>query len=195
MRCPKCGFEQPDGGIECIRCGIVFAKYAPKKKPAPEETPSPVSPSVKEKHATDNGFNLERLLFEVNPEVNVVYLTGRALVFLVILAWGMKFMFTPMKTNYAGESFMHLINLPFHEAGHILFRIFGRFMSVLGGSLMQLIVPLICLTTFLLKTKDTFAASVSLWWLAESLMDLAIVSRIFRTFSGNLNPGSLNLCC
>ena len=68
---------------------------------------------------------------------------------------------------------MHLINLPFHEAGHILFRIFGQFMMTLGGSLTQCLVPLICLLAFLVKTRDPFAASVSLWWLGENLIDLA----------------------
>jgi hypothetical protein len=28
VSCPKCGFEQ-EGEIECIRCGIIFAKYKP----------------------------------------------------------------------------------------------------------------------------------------------------------------------
>jgi len=28
LACPKCGFEQ-EGGTECIRCGIIFAKYKP----------------------------------------------------------------------------------------------------------------------------------------------------------------------
>lgn len=68
---------------------------------------------------------------------------------------------------------MHLINLPFHEAGHILFRMFGQFMMTAGGSAMQLLVPLICLLTFIFKTRDTFGASVSLWWMGESLIDLA----------------------
>ncbi|MBZ5637950.1 MAG: zinc ribbon domain-containing protein [Acidobacteriia bacterium] len=27
MYCPKCGFEQPEGGAECPRCGIVFARF------------------------------------------------------------------------------------------------------------------------------------------------------------------------
>ena len=42
-------------------------------------------------------------------------------------------------------SFWHLVNLPFHEAGHILFRPFGRLMTSLGGSITQLLMPLICL--------------------------------------------------
>jgi hypothetical protein len=25
--CPKCGFEQPDGGTDCLRCGIVFSRF------------------------------------------------------------------------------------------------------------------------------------------------------------------------
>jgi hypothetical protein len=27
MNCPKCAFEQQDGGIDCLRCGIVFANF------------------------------------------------------------------------------------------------------------------------------------------------------------------------
>lgn len=45
--CPKCGFAQ-DGGTECLRCGIIFAKYKPPpppplklRDPAPEVSPEP----------------------------------------------------------------------------------------------------------------------------------------------------------
>ena len=44
---------------------------------------------------------------------------------------------------------------------------------MLGGSLLQVLMPLICLGTFLLKMHDPFAASVTLWWAGESCMDLA----------------------
>ena len=27
MNCPKCGHENPDGAIECMKCGIVFSKF------------------------------------------------------------------------------------------------------------------------------------------------------------------------
>jgi hypothetical protein len=87
--------------------------------------------------------------------------------------WGLKFLSTPMETNYVGESFMHMINLPFHEAGHLIFSPVGRFMQVLGGSLGQLLMPLICLSALLIQNRDAFGAAVGLWWFAESLMDLA----------------------
>jgi hypothetical protein len=78
-----------------------------------------------------------------------------------------------METNYVFKSFWHLVNLPFHEAGHIIFRPFGRFITSLGGSLGQLLMPLVCMAVFLIKTRDTFAASFTLWWFGENFMDLA----------------------
>jgi len=53
-----------------------------------------------------------------------------------------------------------------------MFRAFGRLMASLGGSLGQLLMPLICLGVFLLQTRDAFAGAVALWWLGESLLDL-----------------------
>src|SRR5437867_721256 len=96
---------------------------------------------------------------------------GRVLVYGLLIFWGVKFIATPMETNYVGGHFMHLINLPFHEAGHLIFSPFGRFMMVLGGSLWQLLMPLICLGAFLFYNNDAFGATVALWWFAESLMD------------------------
>ena len=115
----------------------------------------------------------KELLFYVDPEAGNFILIGHALVLLALFFWGMKFVFSSVGSNYSGESFLHLVNLPFHEAGHILFRVFGQFMATLGGSLTQLLVPLICLSAFLFKTRDAFGASVSLWWLGENLVDLA----------------------
>jgi hypothetical protein len=44
---------------------------------------------------------------------------------------------------------------------------------ILGGSLNQLIIPLLCIAAFLLKTRDAFAAAFALWWFGENFMDLA----------------------
>ena len=68
---------------------------------------------------------------------------------------------------------MHLINLVFHEAGHILFAPFGSFMMSLGGSLLQVIVPLACAWAFFFQQDDRFGALVCVWWAGESLLDLS----------------------
>lgn len=175
--CPKCKLEQPAGGAACQRCGLIFAKYSSRQTPPPDAAgmrrPTAMPAAVPAQAEPPPKNLLKELFLHVEPEVNVIYFGGRVLLFLAILAWGWKFILSPMEGNYAGKSFMHLVNLPFHEAGHIIFRPLGQFIMTLGGSLMQLLVPLVCLVTFLLKTRDTFAASVALWWLGESLMDMA----------------------
>jgi hypothetical protein len=176
MTCPKCKFEQPDGLKACKKCGVIFEKYLAHQKVLAERTETPKPP---ETHATGGEVSagkesfIKEAFFYVEPDTNPLYFAGRTLFFLALVVLGVKFIIAPMASNYAGRSFLHLINLPFHEAGHILFGPFGQFMMMLGGSLMQLLVPLVCLITFVLKTRDNFAASVTLWWLGESLMDLA----------------------
>jgi hypothetical protein len=75
--------------------------------------------------------------------------------------------------NVAVSSFMHLLHLPFHEAGHILFSPFGEFMTALGGSLLQVAIPAVCAVAFLRQRDDPFGAAVCGWWTGESLVDLA----------------------
>jgi hypothetical protein len=70
-------------------------------------------------------------------------------------------------------SFMHLVNLVFHEAGHVIFIPLGRFMAILGGTLNQWLIPSIVLCAFLFKSRDTFGATIGLWWLGQSFMDAA----------------------
>jgi hypothetical protein len=176
MKCPKCGLDQPDRGAECLKCGIVFDKYVLKQNQR-IRTESVIvheeSPVAEEMEAPNASSFLKELFLYVKPEIHAFPFAGRSLVLSLLIVWGLKFIFTPLESNYAGKSFMHLINLPFHEAGHLIFSPFGSFIGVSGGSLMQLLVPLVCLLSFLLKTRDTFAASVALWWLGESMMDLA----------------------
>jgi hypothetical protein len=106
-----------------------------------------------------------------------VYIGGRALVLLAFVAYGIYIIAHSharsrgMLPEISG-TFMHTVNLVFHEAGHIIFMPFGRFMTVLGGSLMQLIVPATIMGTFLWQ-RNPFGAVIGLWWLGGSMMDLA----------------------
>jgi hypothetical protein len=100
-------------------------------------------------------------------------LASRAVLLGLLALATIGFLRHGLNAEYLGGSFLHLVNLPFHEAGHVLFAPFGRFMTTLGGSLLQVAVPLICAAVFLTKTRDPFAASAALWWTGQNLMDLA----------------------
>jgi hypothetical protein len=112
-------------------------------------------------------------LIESDTTTDSMTFYGRAAVYLLLVWWGCSFIIAPLEANYTGESILHLVNLPFHEAGHVVFAPLGRFMMILGGTLGQVLMPVFCLGTFLVKTRDPFGASVALWWTAESVMDVA----------------------
>src|SRR5215471_3458083 len=88
-----------------------------------------------------------------------------------LLIWTLDVARAGMGTT-AEESFLHLPNLVFHEAGHVVFGFFGRFMMVLGGSLFQCLVPTVCAVAFV-RQRNPFAAAVCVWWAGENLLDLA----------------------
>jgi hypothetical protein len=170
MICPKCSFEQAEDRKDCAKCGVVFDKYLKRATTAPAAIES--SPKGKEV-AVEQEISVRDLLFEVEVETNPLYFGGRAFLFLIILVWGIKLILTPMEGEYKMSSFMHLINLPFHEAGHVVFRPLGQWMTSLGGTLGQMLMPLVCLSVFLLKTRNPFGSSVCLWWFGENFMDIA----------------------
>ncbi|MEW9798315.1 hypothetical protein [Alteromonas sp. CYL-A6] len=68
---------------------------------------------------------------------------------------------------------VHYIFLPFHEAGHVFFGLLGQFMGSLGGTLGQLLMPLICVYVFLRQRNDNFGAAVCFWWFSLNFLDMA----------------------
>jgi hypothetical protein len=167
MKCPKCQFQQPDDQEICLRCGVVFAKiHVPVAN-------HDGKPALRDKERQPRlATALKKVLNDVPREENPLVRGGRMLVWLGLVVWGVKFMFTPVSGEAFSRSFMHLVNLPFHEAGHILFSPFGRFVQVLGGTLGQLLVPLVVAGSFASR-GNRFGVTVGLWWLGQSLMDCA----------------------
>jgi hypothetical protein len=98
----------------------------------------------------------------------------RAVGLVVLLGLGL--MIVARGLTPAGGSvlvFVHLIDLVFHEAGHVIFGVFGRFVGILGGSLNQVLIPAVC-TGYFLRQRRTAAAAVTLFWMGESVTDVAI---------------------
>jgi len=95
----------------------------------------------------------------------------RAALVAGLAIWTVQFARTPIGVD-AINSFLHLPDLVFHEAGHIIFSPFGRFMTVLGGSLLQFLVPVVALVAFV-KQEEPFGAAICAWWAGQNLVDLA----------------------
>lgn len=63
-------------------------------------------------------------------------------------------------------------NVVFHEAGHPLFSIFGEVATILGGTLMQLLIPLVALVAFWLKRQAAAVYMAGLWFF-ENWLNIA----------------------
>jgi hypothetical protein len=188
MQCPKCNYDQADGNTECPSCGIVFAKWH-QRQTAPSTGRSAAPETVADEQA-ETGL-LVTLLFPTPAEVNPVSWGARLILLVVLTLWGIKFIFAPINGDTTLSSFWHLVNLPFHEAGHLFFRPFGQVMMTLGGSLMQVLMPATCLVVFLIKTRDPFAGSFSLWWMGQNFIDLAPYINDARLLSMPLLGGNV----
>ena len=71
-------------------------------------------------------------------------------------------------------SFLHNVDLIFHEAGHLIFSFFGDLIAALGGTMMQLLIPMICMYVLLVKSKDPFGGTICFWWIGENFLDISI---------------------
>jgi hypothetical protein len=97
---------------------------------------------------------------------------GRIAALVGLGAWTWQFARLGLNEAAAMGSVLHLPNLVFHEAGHIIFGFFGRFLTVLGGSLFQVVFPLVFAVAFL-RQHNPFAAAVCTWWAGQNLIDVA----------------------
>ncbi len=64
-------------------------------------------------------------------------------------------------------------NQPVHEAGHILFSPFGTEAPLLGGTLLQLFLPLLLGAWFTVQNNE-YAASVAAWWVGQSFTTIGL---------------------
>jgi hypothetical protein len=178
-KCPKCSatLAPGDAGTQerCPACGLIFAKYREALAGRPARTPASAHDPGAEPSA-DFPALLARLLY-VPACVDSRSFYGRCAAYLFFFVWGWRLYAMDVGEADIMGSFMHLIVLPIHEAGHVLFIPFGRFMTVLGGSLFQVLLPLILMASFVLgfggSRRDNFAASLMLWWAAVSIIDVA----------------------
>jgi len=166
--CPKCQYRRTaiDSQVHadiCPACGIVYAKWlASQNNPGDDII---IEPEIRQ--------TFLQWLTEAPERVDSMAFWSRVACAILFAVWSLYFIFNGIDWEVIGGSFMHGVNLMFHEFGHLFFRPFGEFMTILGGSLFQVIWPWTFLFAFLLKYRDTFAASLMLWWSGQSFVDLS----------------------
>jgi len=67
---------------------------------------------------------------------------------------------------------MDLVFVPIHEGGHLLFRFFGEFLAVAGGTILQLSVPLM-LAAFFIFQRQIPATAFCLFFFFEQFLPIA----------------------
>lgn len=181
--CPKCGYRRKESDEapedRCPKCGIVFEKWLHMQlKPLPAVDSAPDA-SKRFAVVRTGAWNwVKSRLFHVEPDVDAVTVYGRLAVLAVAIAWGMKFILADFRAVVDGKPatadfIMDRVNLVFHEAGHLIFMPFGETLSLLGGTVVQLLIPLLAVLFMLLRYRNPFGACIGLWWLGQSTINAA----------------------
>lgn len=167
-RCPKCG-QRPlplDQSLPaaCPGCGVILAKVG-------QRLPRGARGARASSH--ERGGVLADWLLHVPQRIEPWQWWARALLLAAFAAWGLVLIGADHRSGEIGASFLHGPLLIFHEAGHVIFRLFGAWMAVLGGTLMQLLMPAVMALALLWRNRDPFGAALALWLLGVSLLDVA----------------------
>jgi hypothetical protein len=104
------------------------------------------------------------------------------LVFYCILILFICYLTYSLATDYqANETRNHAsfviwvidtIDLFIHEAGHLFFGVFGKFIGMLGGSLFQVLIPISVVIVF--GRSNLKSIPFSLYWTGQSIINVSI---------------------
>ena len=175
-RCPKCQHaplpQDQSLPAACPACGLIVAKYA-----VPLQRPLTATFADATASASSGSRGHIQALVEavryIPPRVDPALFWARVALLLVFTLWGLRLIWLDFRSGEMGSSFLHGPLLVFHEAGHVIFRLFGEFIAILGGTLGQLLMPAILCGAMLVRNRDPFGAAIGLWLVGVSLLDVA----------------------
>jgi hypothetical protein len=75
--------------------------------------------------------------------------------------------------NRGTYTFLDLIDLFIHEPGHLIFGLFGDFIQFLGGTLMQIILPLSVGLALFLKGQR-YLSQIFFFWLGHNFINISV---------------------
>lgn len=71
----------------------------------------------------------------------------------------------------AEGSFLDLVDLPIHEAGHLIFTPLGEFLMIAGGTLFQIILPAVFVGYFVWNGRR-YSAAITAFWVGQSILNV-----------------------
>ena len=115
------------------------------------------------------------------------------IIFAVILSiYFLSIAYDPMQ-----GSFLDNVDLPIHETGHLIFRLFGEFTGIAGGSLFQVIFPAVFVGYFIWQ-RSLYSAAIVLLWVGQSILNVwvyasdAVVMQLVLTSGFTGSEGSFH---
>ncbi|MDO9167152.1 MAG: hypothetical protein Q7U13_13685 [Rhodoferax sp.] len=170
IRCPKCGHSPLPAEqalpAACPGCGVILAK-------AGQTPPRTASRQDDEPASQDSATDWTALLTHIPDRVDSVRFWLRVTILTGLALWAWSLIGFDYRTGEMGASFMHRPLLVFHEAGHVIFMVLGEWMTIMGGTLGQLLMPMIMSGALLIRNRDPFGAAMGLWFFGVSLLDVA----------------------
>ena len=118
----------------------------------------------------DDRVSLRERLLDVPWDVPRPVWYGRLGLLAVIAVWATSVVLSRMTEP---PTLLHLTVILFHEAGHVIFMPFGEALRVAGGTLGQLLMPIVCAVA-LHRRGDNFGAAICLAWMGMSVMDASV---------------------
>jgi len=195
MVCPKCGYSEA-AGEECGKCGIIFAKFLAiqtrreerarnKNEPADESDglldhyfDQPGEPSAPDsfigKFAARYFLEPYNTPWKPVTKWQMISLSIFFIGFIYLLSQETFYRLYP-QSNILDSTLISIfsrVNLVFHEAGHAIFRIAGnRTLVILGGSLLQVSVPLLVGYTFW-RSRDATGMAFAMLWMFQNFLEV-----------------------
>jgi hypothetical protein len=83
-------------------------------------------------------------------------------------------------------------NLIIHEAGHIVFMPFGQVVGVMGGGLLQVLIPLIFAGYFFLVGQK-FSGALVLFWVGQNIINVSVYAGDARAMALPLLGGESSI--
>lgn len=99
----------------------------------------------------------------------------RTLLTLGLAIYGWRCLTTP-----ADYRWLDSLDLAIHETGHLVFAFGGETLTLLGGSLMQILVPF-TLAVALWRSHDYHGATVPLWWMGQNCWNISVYVKDARS--------------